>query len=199
MQLQGNPSATADLVALANGPSKVCKRYKKYVSNGYRFKVRGNGPPGKTQNWGVFIQAEQTSYATTNDANPTDGMVDFYGVLLDVYELHYNPDLKVVLFKCDWIDSLRRGRGLRRDAYGFTLVRFDKCVPIDRDPFIFASQALQVFYVEDPQDPPWLVAVKTKSRDQFDILTTNEYDPCDEQDIEYATGDRDEVPIRSDG
>jgi hypothetical protein len=94
---------------------------------------------------------------------------------------------------------LRRGRGLRRDAYGFTLVRFDKCVPIDRDPFIFASQALQVFYVEDPQDPPWLVAVKTKPRDQFDMLTTNEYDPCDEQDIEYATGDRDEVPIRSNG
>ncbi|KAL6217008.1 hypothetical protein ACLB2K_010226 [Fragaria x ananassa] len=198
LKLQGDPSATEDLVALANGPSKLCKRFKKYVSNGFRFKVRGTGQPGKTQNWGVFIQAEQTSYASTNDQNPKDGMVDFYGALLDVYEFTYNPDRKVVLFQCDWIDSLRKGRGLQRDEYGFTLVRFDKCIPIYRDPFIFASQALQVFYVEDPEDPPWHVAVKTQPRDLFDVSSTNEYDPCDEQDIQYATGDTDEVPMRSD-
>lgn len=37
------------------------------------------------------------------------------------------------------------------------------------EPFILASQASQVYYVKDPRDKGWLVAVRTKARDVFDV------------------------------
>ncbi|KAM2842899.1 hypothetical protein PS2_030974 [Malus domestica] len=61
------------------------------------------------------------------------------------------------------------------------------------DPFILASQALQVFYVQDPTDIEWHVAIKTRPRDFFDMSSTHDDDPCDGQDVEHATGDNDEV------
>lgn len=198
LQLKGDPIATDDLIALANGPSKWCVRYKRYISNGFRFKVRNLENPGKTQNWGVFVESEQSSYATANDRNPRDGMVGFYGALVNVYELIYDLEHKVVLFKCDWIDSMRRGRGLQYDQYGFTLVNFSRCLPPNQDPFIFASQAMQIYYVQDPIDENLHVVMKTKPRDLFDMGTSDEYDPCDRQDIEHAIGSRDDVPVRID-
>ncbi|KAH7850755.1 hypothetical protein Vadar_002528 [Vaccinium darrowii] len=40
---------------------------------------------------------------------------------------------------------------------------------LNDEPFILASQASQVYYVKDPRDKGWLVAVRTKARDVFDV------------------------------
>ena len=36
------------------------------------------------------------------------------------------------------------------------------------EPYVLASQATQVFYVEDKRQKDWYVVVKTKVRDVFD-------------------------------
>lgn len=195
----GDARATDDLLALAKGPSRWCVRYKKYVSNGFRFKARGTQTNGKYQNFGVFLQSEVPCYASARDQNPVTGSVDYYGVLTGVFEIKYHVDRKVVLFKCDWLDGTSRtiGQGVKKDRYGFNLVNFNKISSSD-DPFILASQALLVFYVEDPTYIEWHVASKTKPRDLFDMSSTHEHDPCDRQDVEHATSENDEVPIRND-
>ena len=199
MQQSGDPRATDDLVALANGPSKWCRRYKIFVCNGFRFKVRDTQSNGKYQNYGVFLQSEVPSYAGPRDRNPVTGLVDYYGVLTDVFEIKYHMERTVVLFKCNWFDGTSRitGEGVKTDRYGFRLVNFNK-ISSTSDPFILASQALQVFYVQDPTDIEWHVAIKTRPRDFFDMSSTHDDDPCDGQDVEHATGDNDEVRVRID-
>lgn len=55
----------------------------------------------KTQNSGVSVVAQITSYASSRDRNPIVGYVIYYGVLRDIIELSYFDRFKVVLFKFD--------------------------------------------------------------------------------------------------
>lgn len=52
-----------------------------------------------------------------------------------------------------------------------------------------ASQAIQVFYVDDPKESDWSVVVKTKPRDFYDVMDDN-----DELNIDdyYATPNLDD-------
>ncbi|RVW20636.1 hypothetical protein CK203_109088 [Vitis vinifera] len=52
---------------------------------------------------------------------------------------------RIPVFKCDWVDNRN---GIKADDLGFTLVDFNKTAH-KSNPFILASQAKQVFYVQD--------------------------------------------------
>ncbi|KAL6316882.1 hypothetical protein AAG906_022894 [Vitis piasezkii] len=56
---------------------------------------------------------------------------------------------------CDWVDNKN---GIKVYELGFTLVDFSK-IGDNLDPFILASQAKQVFYVEDQLDPKWSIVL----------------------------------------
>ena len=47
------------------------------------------------------------------------------------------------------------------------------------EPYVLASQATQVFYVEDKRHKNWCVVVKTKARNMFDASIGPH---CDEDD-----------------
>ncbi|KAK2637432.1 hypothetical protein Ddye_032224 [Dipteronia dyeriana] len=81
------------------------------------------------------------------------GDVSYIGNVVDVIELDYYRGRKVALFKCDWID-INSNRGTKKDELGFTRVN-PSCSLKTEEPFILASQAIQVFYVEDPVEPDW--------------------------------------------
>ena len=117
-----------------------------------------------------MLKATTESYASVRDINPISGDVNYYGVLTDIIELYYTKAYRHVLFKCDWVDF---NRGLiKHDDFGFTLVNFNHLLyrrqQLIDEPFILASQAQQVFYVQDPVDENWHVVVKTRPRDFFD-------------------------------
>ena len=76
------------------------------------------------------------------------GDVPYYGVLIEVVELHYLGENKVVLFKCDWWDVTNIGREIKNDEYNYTFINFARILPTN-EPFILASQAEQVFYVKN--------------------------------------------------
>ncbi|WOG92456.1 hypothetical protein DCAR_0311725 [Daucus carota subsp. sativus] len=130
----------------------------------------------------------------------------YYGVIEEIWELDYR-DFKVALFKCKWFDIKR---GVRVDDSGFTLVDFVRFGHED-DPFIFATQVNQVFYVRDPADAKWSIVLQSKRRivgidnvedeeeyNQFDdnppfsigIQTSTIRE--DNVDINYARSDHDE-------
>ena len=83
----------------------------------------------------------------------------YYGVIEKIWELDYK-DFKVALFRCKWFDVRR---GVRVDDLGFTLVDFTRLGHED-DPFIFATQVKQIFYVRDPIDSSWSIVLQSKRR-----------------------------------
>ena len=76
------------------------------------------------------------------------------------------------MFRCDWVD-VEKGKGLKRDPFGFTLVNLSKLVHTgvksSDEPFVLASQVQQVFYVQDSLEPEWHMVVRTKARDVYDM------------------------------
>ena len=101
----------------------------------------------------------------------TDGGITYYGVLTNIIELNYSDNIKHVLFKRKQVHDEHR-RGYRIDEFGFPMVNFTHFIHggdemID-EPYVLASQATQVFYVEDIRQKDWYVVVKTKVRDVFD-------------------------------
>ncbi|CAL1361192.1 unnamed protein product [Linum trigynum] len=160
-----SPEKLRELKRLARPPNSVAKSFKGFIINGFRFHTRELEKTRKTQNCGVMVTATTQSFASARDHNPIYSDVSYYGIIEDILELDFNAGNKVVLFRCDWVST---GRGLKCDELGFTLVNFSNRLS-DKDPFIMASQAQQVFYVRDPIDTNWQVVIKTKPRDLYDM------------------------------
>ncbi|PKA46420.1 hypothetical protein AXF42_Ash020311 [Apostasia shenzhenica] len=118
-----------DIIALARGPNNIVKKHSGFVINGYRYHTKEREMNRKTQNSGVLVEVDDEKY---------------YGVLVDIIELDYFGNFKVVLFHCDWID-IKSSRGLKKDSYGFNMINFSQLIhtgqALKDDPFIFSSQA----------------------------------------------------------
>ena len=150
-----------------------------------------------------MLRASTHSYASSRDMHPVEGDVTYYGVLTDIVELYYSHDCKYVLFKCDWVDN---NRGLvERDDFGFTLVNFRNLLYtkglISDEPFILASQAQQVFYVQDPIEEDWKIVIKVKPRDLFEVYGQQPREDArmqHNQVEEYGQQDLDETAIDHD-
>ena len=149
-----NEQILEEIKILAKGPDQFGRRYKAYFINGFRFRTKDRDLSRRTQNSGVAIKSHTISYASWRDRNPRGGDVTFYGELTDIIEIRYTNAKKFMLFKCNWVDN-RTGK--KEDEYKFTLVNFNHLLyPNNRatdEPFILASQAEQVWYVQDPMEP----------------------------------------------
>ena len=99
--------------------------------------------------------------------------------------MNYSDKYRYVLFKCQWANVIS-GRGCKKDEFGFTLVNFSRLIHngdrlIDK-LYVLASQALQVFYVEDVRHKDWVVVVvKTKPRVVFDVGFNASHDDDDDE------------------
>jgi hypothetical protein len=100
-----------------------------------------------------------------------DGEI-YYGKLTEVIEVEYFYKTKYVMFKCNWTDNMR-DRGDKVDEYDLLLVNFKNLVhrreqTID-EPYVLTSQVDLIFYVKDERNPDWACAVRTKSRNVYDV------------------------------
>ena len=156
------------LATLSKRPYIYLKRLQHYVINGLKFRSVNDEANRKTQNSGVSVA--------------TDGGITYYGVLSDIFKLNYSDNIKHVLFKCKWVDDQNR-RGYRIDEFRFPMVNFTHFIhggdEIMDEPYVLASQATQVFYVEDKRQKDWYVVVKTKARDVFDASIGPQLDKDD--------------------
>lgn len=152
---------------LAGRPIITGLRHKKYTMNGFKFHTNELANTSKSQNSGVRVKATTSSYSSISDQNPIISDLDYYGIISDIIELDYGGSgtYRVVLFDCDWVS---KGRRLKQDVDGFTLANFSN-VTRHNEPFILASQAEQVFYVEDPTEPHWRVVVPTTARAHYNM------------------------------
>ncbi|KAM3200502.1 hypothetical protein P3L10_032864 [Capsicum annuum] len=170
-ELEATSDISKDVKVLAKGPSYIAKRFSAYdVNNGFRFQTNQSEELLETLNSGVMVIYKTKSYASSSDNAPKSAYITHYGKLNNIVELNYYEEVKVVFFKCDWVD-VTKGRGVKEDDMGFLLVNF-LCLANSGnrerpEPFIFAEQAQQVIFVQDPQDHEWFVPRLIKPRDIF--------------------------------
>ena len=205
MQRTENGYISDEVKMLALAPDKWARRYTGYVTNGFRFHTKQREARLSTQNSGVLLTANMQSYASSRDKHPIAGEVIFYGVLTDIIELRYSNDFKFVLFKCNWVNN---NVGKKQDEFKFTLVNFKHLLykqnRLSDEPFILASQAQQVWYVQDPIEEDWHVVVKLTPRDLYDMygkefaedpITCPQVETYSEQQLDDTTFTREEDVI----
>jgi len=131
---------------LSRGPDFAVTKYSGFAINEYKFHTASRDESKVTQCSGVSIVAHTMQIASAKDSKPVYGDVNYFGRIKEIWDLDYRI-FTVPVFMCDWADS----RGVRKDDLGFTVVNFNR-LGHQSDPFILASQAKQVFYVQDQQD-----------------------------------------------
>uniref|UniRef100_A0A803LYX4 DUF4216 domain-containing protein n=1 Tax=Chenopodium quinoa TaxID=63459 RepID=A0A803LYX4_CHEQI len=168
---------------LSKGPSHIAKKYTGYSVNGYRFHTMKRDANCVTQNSGATLTAMTHSFASSKDQNPIEGNVNYYGSIIEIIEISYHGYFCVVLFKCVWFHS---------EMDDDELVMINMCKTISKEePFILASQAHQVFYVENLNRDGWQYAIQILPRELSDDLlspsarqteddSTSEYDAEEE-------------------
>lgn len=160
----GSLGSTNKLYVLGLGPDRRITRYTGIVVNGVRFQTKERDGCRRTQNSGIFVKGEAT---------------EFYGVLVDIIELQYCHGNRVFLFKCDWWDSSNKKTGIKKDGH-LTSVNISRKWYKD-DPFVLATQAEQVFYINDIKNGgTWQVVQKTCPRNLFDVSEKEEKEDGDD-------------------
>ncbi|KAL5555691.1 hypothetical protein UlMin_037927 [Ulmus minor] len=191
---------------LAHEPKREVLSYSGYGIGGYYYNTRNHDSRSTTQNSGVMVEAESLHMSTAKDKNPIYANMLYYGVIEDIWELNYTQ-FKIPVFRCKWVDN--KG-GVKVYENGFTLVDLNK-EGDPNDQFIFASQAKQVFYVNDPNGGRWSVVLTTKPKlyDRGDVCDNIEETPSfsrglpesddiDNEDVAYVREDCEGIYVEED-
>jgi hypothetical protein len=159
------------LISLAQGPFDKVRRFTAYNVNGFKFRTLSRDTLLKTQNSGVFGMFGTRSYSSSSDAQMRFGGVPYYGRLINIIELCYDG-FTVPMFKCEWANTTNP-RGIKTDKLGFSSINFARLISTgeneDDEPFIKASEAQMVFYVDDEKEHGWSIPVHLKPRDLYDM------------------------------
>ncbi|XP_062119426.1 uncharacterized protein LOC133833422 [Humulus lupulus] len=152
---------TETLRWLSLGPTRLAIKHDVFIINGCRFNTKARDDVRVTQNSGVSIVAQTLQVSSARDKNPIYGEMKFYGVIQEIWELDYR-EFRMPMFKCDWVDSKS---GVEKEKLGFIKVDLNK-IGHKKDSFIMASQAKQLFYVEDPTSSRWSIVLASQPRDK---------------------------------
>lgn len=162
MQQQGSPEASTEIVSLSNIPDVRANIYPGCIVNGVRYLTKERDDRRTTQNSGVVVPGEHD-----------DEVIDFYGRLSNVFELTFVHGYKVILFQCEWFDTNPKRRLMQED-YGFVSIN-TSTLWYANDPFVLATQATQVFYLDDYRlGSNWKVVQRVQQRNSWEIEENDE-------------------------
>jgi hypothetical protein len=127
---------------LARQQSWNVTTFKGYEINGNTFYTVAQDKKSTNQNSGVCI-----------DATDQYGKMErYYDRIEEIWELDYGPDLKVPLFRCQWVKL--NGTAVKLDPdYEMITVDLYNLGYIE-EPFVLAKDVNQVFYVKDVASKP---------------------------------------------
>ena len=157
---------------MANKLRSTVVSYPGYQINGLSFTTMDRDSNRVTQNCGVMVVAKALQISSSKDKYPHSGDMTFYGVISEIWQLHYLL-VKKIIFKCDWVDD----RGVTVDDLGFTVVDLNR-IGYKSDCFILACHAKQVFYVKDQIDNSKSIACTVAEK--FNNLNGND---CDDMEV----------------
>ncbi|GJX77320.1 hypothetical protein Tco_0324131 [Tanacetum coccineum] len=156
MQAVVTDGCSEELFSLACGPTSACT-YPACIVNGVKFVVHERDILHTTQCSGVSTPG-------------LDGEM-YYGQLEEILELTYIGHRKVVLFRCKWFDTINPKNHTTRNRRSY-IDQGIHHILTDREfhknnQYILATQATQVFYLEDLARQPrgWKVVEHVYHRD----------------------------------
>lgn len=85
---------------LTNKPSSTVIANSRYFMNGFKFGTKDCESNHVTQNSGANVSAPTFQVSGSKENNPHTGVMEYYGVLAEIWELQYLMT-KRVIFKCD--------------------------------------------------------------------------------------------------
>ncbi|KAA0040145.1 transposon protein, putative, CACTA, En/Spm sub-class [Cucumis melo var. makuwa] len=160
--LRERGEASDDLYSIALGPINEVRTYSGCFVNGLRFHSIERDNRWTTQNTGIMAYGE-TKVDETN----------YYGVLQEVLDLEYLKCRRVCLFKCNWFDTDVKKNKFHCDL-GFKIINTSHFWYTD-DPYILATQAVQVFYIDDPKlRSIWKIVQIVQNKQVWDIPESEE-------------------------
>ncbi|CAO2814141.1 unnamed protein product [Amaranthus hypochondriacus] len=122
-------------------------------------------PGGTGTGWNRNGTGPTRTVAITSDDSSDK---EYYGVLRDIFEVHYPGGNHVFVFKCIWFDVENHERGYKVDEHGLISVNKNRHLKSD-DVYVLESQAAQVFYIEDARNENWEFVVKAQPRDLYNM------------------------------
>ncbi|XP_060671841.1 uncharacterized protein LOC132803267 [Ziziphus jujuba] len=169
------PMVTDELYSLACGPDYGIRSYSGCVINGVRYRTKVRDDRRVTQNCGIWVVGDHDGESC-----------DFYGVIEDILVLDYRSKHSVVLFRCAWFDTNVKKKKMITE-FQITSINVTSYW-YKNDPFVLASQAKQVFYVDDyKMGQHWKVVRKVHHRHLWDF--PDRLDEGDDHDSEVESGD----------
>ena len=181
------------LKALAEGPFKKVYTFPGYIVNGLRFHTTECNTAMATSNSGVCVNgAEEYGDAT---------LFDFHGKLKRIVRIEYSglPFKRTFLFDVEWYDP-NPGGTRKNERFEMVDVNQKKRYRTKYEPFILATQARQVVFLEYPSRKrdkgEWLAAVPIRARSKVEYIEkddsiTNSYQ---QEDVDKQAED----PIEAD-
>lgn len=173
---------------LVNGPRRYAMSHTGYLINGKRFHTIEVDK--STQDYGVYLEAETLCRSSAKDTAQVVANVDYYGVIRDILLLDF-VKFRLPVFQCDWANIVS---GVKKED-GFTLVNLhDGLTKFERDPFILASHAKQVFYFRESETSHWYTVLKAPPRgfhdlEEFDESVYKSYAPQDASSLDIDDRD----------
>jgi Domain of unknown function (DUF4216) len=149
------------------------RSYTACIINGVRYHTLAREEHRKTQN------------STIKTAGTHNGdTIDFYGKITDIIELTYAKNSRghrtVILLRCEWYNLEGRTYQMKDDGYFKSINIQGRWYK--NDPFIVATEASQVFFLEDTKlGPCWRVVQEFGHRHIFDVEESDEKQPIHEQ------------------
>jgi hypothetical protein len=102
-------------------------------------------------------------------------LINYVGILKVILKLDYGLlHTPVILMKCEWMKRFDNwgNHTYKRDEAGFLVVNFCQKLPRTANPFIFPSQATQVFFSNVPNKPSWKVVLRKEVCSKREVVDT---------------------------
>jgi hypothetical protein len=114
---------------------------------GYHIRVEPKGRNSHvTYDCGVACVFTQECRSSRADRNPVEVHLQYVEIVKNIYEVTYRTMRRVVL-KCDWIRSNYRGHPtMKRDDYGFWMVKHNARVGRNLNLYVFPLSVKQVHH-----------------------------------------------------
>jgi hypothetical protein len=154
-----------DVKNLTLPPSCEAKSYRSMYAYGNHIRVRSAEGELTTSDSGVAATFSQACRSNRKDRNHTVANVEYVGWVEEIIGVDYGK-FELLLLYCKWVQATWNGprATMKRDEYGFTLVRFEHTIPYSSDSFAFPLHAQQVFFVDDVAHPGWKVVIRKEPR-----------------------------------
>ena len=157
-----NNADDMDRVLICSRPSQLATRYTRMKAFGNHFRVED--PQS------MMLQTYDSGIASVfhmPSMGSQEVSLNYVGILQDILKLNYGPlHTPIILLRCEWMkrDDNRGNPTYVRDDVGFMVVNFRHKLPKMSEPFIFPSQATQVFWSDEVDKPGWKVVLLKEAR-----------------------------------